>query len=50
MDELPGESEGGGSGAASALERMKAEHALRHERQHGSRAGPGRGEDRTPGR
>ena len=24
-----------GSGAASALERMKAEHALRHTRQHG---------------
>jgi hypothetical protein len=40
-----------GAGAASALERMKAEHALRHKRQHGSRTwGPGHEEDQTPER
>lgn len=39
----------GGSGAASALERVKADHALR--RQHGPRsAGPGHEDDRTPER
>jgi hypothetical protein len=41
----------GGSGAASALERMKADHALRHKRQHGARtSGPGHEDDRTPER
>jgi hypothetical protein len=46
-DEL-GELQGSGAGAASALERMKAEHALRHKRQHGHRsAGAGHEEDRT---
>jgi hypothetical protein len=30
-----------GSGAASALERMKAEHALRHTRQHGRQSSAG---------
>ena len=41
----------GGSGAASALERMKADHALRHKRQLGARtAGPGHEDDRTPQR
>jgi hypothetical protein len=39
-----------GTGAASALERMKALHALRH-KHHGPRsAGPGHEEDRTPER
>jgi hypothetical protein len=39
----------GGSGAASALERMKADHALRHK--HGARAaGPGHEDDQTPER
>lgn len=39
----------GGSGAASALERMKADHALRS--RHGARtSGPGHEEDRTPER
>ena len=39
----------GGSGAASALERMKADHALRH--RHGPRSsGPGHEYDRTPER
>ena len=42
---------GSGSGAASALERIKAEHDLRHKRQHGARtAGPGHDEDSTPQR
>lgn len=37
----------GGSGAASALERMKAEHALRHRHAHGNGGeGAGQGEDR----
>jgi hypothetical protein len=44
----------GGVGAASALERMKADHALRHKRQHGVRgvhmAGPGHEDDRSPER
>jgi hypothetical protein len=45
------EFKGSGSGAASALERVKAEHALRHKRQHGSRTwGPGHEEDQTPER
>ena len=47
--EQAGELQGSGTGAASALERMKAEHALRHRRQHGLRtAGPGHEDDRTP--
>ena len=38
----------GGSGAASALERMKADHALRHRHKHGTRAaGPGHEDDRS---
>jgi hypothetical protein len=42
--------ERGGMGAATALERMKAEHALRH-RHHGTRgAGPGHEDDRAPER
>lgn len=46
----PRELEGSGSGAASALERMKAEHALRHKRQHGTRGnGPEQQDDSTPG-
>lgn len=46
----PRELEGSGSGAASALERMKAEHVLRHKRQHGTRgSGPGHQDDPTPG-
>ena len=50
-DLLPGQLQGSGSGAASALERMKAEHALRHKRQHGARtSGPGHEEDQAPGR
>jgi hypothetical protein len=45
-DEEMHETQAGGSGAASALERMKAEHAMRHKRQHGKRAtGPGHEED-----
>ena len=45
------ELQGSGTGAASALERMKAEHALRHRRQHGARtAGAGHEDDRTPQR
>jgi hypothetical protein len=41
----------GGSGAASALERMKADHALRRKRQHGARSsGPGHEDDHTPER
>ena len=41
----------GGSGAASALERMKADHALRQKRQHGVRAaGPGHEDDQSPER
>ena len=43
--------QGSGTGAASALERMKAEHALRHKRQHGGRThGPGHEDDSTPER
>ena len=41
----PRELEGSGSGAASALERMKVEHAMRHKRQHGARGGAGGNED-----
>ena len=33
----PHRTQGTGTGAASALEKMKAEHALRHKRQHGQR-------------
>ncbi|MEJ6023758.1 hypothetical protein [Ramlibacter sp. PS4R-6] len=41
----------GGAGSASALERMKAEHALRHKRQHGARTwGPGHEDDQAPER
>ena len=41
----------GGTGAASALERMKADHAMRHKHKHGVRAsGPGHDEDQTPDR
>jgi len=48
-DELH-EQQASGTGAASALERMKALHALRH-KHHGPRsAGPGHEEDRTPER
>jgi hypothetical protein len=40
--EEPGDFQNSGSGAASALERMKAEHALRRKHQHGHRkSGPG---------
>jgi hypothetical protein len=47
----PRQLEGSGQGAASALERMKAEHALRHKRQHGARThGPGHDDDETPRR
>jgi len=43
------EFQGSGTGAASALERMKAEHALRHKRQHGHRTwGPGHEDDLAP--
>ena len=46
----PRELEGSGSGAASALERMKAEHALRHKRQHGTRgSGNEQQDDSNPG-
>ncbi len=38
-----------GVGAASALERMKAEHARRHKRQHGRSVWP-QGEDTRGGR
>ena len=49
QQERAGELQGSGTGAASALERMKAEHALRHRRQHGARtAGPGHDEGGTP--
>jgi hypothetical protein len=49
-DEFP-DLQRAGTGAASALERMKADHALRHKRQHGGRtSGPGHGDDRTPER
>ena len=42
---------GSGTGAASALERMKAERALRHKRQNGGRtAGPEHDEEPTAGR
>jgi hypothetical protein len=45
----PRQLEGSGSGAASALERMKAEHALRHKRQHGARGhGPEQQDDPAP--
>lgn len=45
------ELQGSGIGALSALQRMKAEHALRHRRQHGTRtAGPGHEEDESPQR
>ena len=47
----PHDMQASGTGAASALERMKALHALRHKRQHGARtAGPGHEDDRTPER
>jgi hypothetical protein len=47
----PQQPNGGGSGAASALERMKAEHAMRHSRQHGTRAhAPGHDDKNTPQR
>lgn len=55
-DELPGaedmqEFQRGGSGAASALERMKADHALRHKHKHGARTwGPGHEDDQSPER
>jgi len=46
-----GNSQGSGTGAASALERMKADHALRRKHQHGTHtAGPGHEEDPTPER
>ena len=39
-----------GTGAASALERFKVDHALRQKRQHGDRSGgPGRDEERERG-
>lgn len=41
----------GGTGAASALERMKADRALRHKHKHGTRtAGPGHEDASTPER
>ena len=50
-DELRDAQGNSGAGAASALERMKAEHASRRKHQHGTRSsGPGHEEDRTPER
>lgn len=43
--------QGSGAGAASALERMKEQTALRHRHKHGARtAGPGHEEDQSPER
>jgi hypothetical protein len=44
-----GEYGNAGAGAASALERMKSEHARRHKRQHGRSVWPP-GEDERDGR